>query len=97
MARNRVKLTIAGAEYSIVSDESIAYVMQLGREVDEAMAELREDSRITPMMAAVLTAITECDKVHKAEAAADHLRDRIREYIAENNELRAEVERLRRE
>lgn len=96
MARNRVKLAIAGTEYTIVSDEPIAYVAQLGREIDAAVTELTENSRMTPMMAAVLTAITECDKAHKAEAAADHLRDQLREYLAENDALRAEVERLRR-
>ncbi len=96
MARNRVKLTIAGTEYILVSDEPIAYVAQLGREIDAALTELTDDGRMPPMKAAVLTAITECDKAHKAEAAADHLRDRLREYLAENNALHAEVERLRR-
>ena len=96
MARNRVKLNIAGAEYTLVSDEPIAYVAQLGRETDAAMAELMKGGRMTPLMAAVLTAITERDKAHKAEASADHLRDQIRAYLEENDRLRAEVERLRR-
>lgn len=96
MARNRVKLTIAGVDYTLVSDEPIAYVAKLGREVDAAMTELMNGGRMTPLMAAVLTAITEHDKACKAEESADHLRDQIRQYLEENARLRAEVERLRR-
>ena len=96
MARNRVKLTIAGADYMLVSDEPIAYVAKIGREVDTAMTELINAGHMTPLKAAVLTAITEHDKAQKAEQSADHLRDQIREYLEENARLRAEVERLRR-
>ena len=97
MEHNRVKLTIGGLEYVIVSDESAEYVRELGRAVDAAVQERMEaNSRMTRERAVVLTALTECDRAHKADADADHLREQLRTYLAENEKLRAEVERLRR-
>lgn len=34
MVRNKVKLMIAGAEYSILTEEDVKYVSDLGKEVD---------------------------------------------------------------
>lgn len=97
MARNRVKLTICGAEFMLSSDESVEYMEKLGKEVDREIRQLMEDNpRMSMNMAAVLAAINNADRSHKAEANADHLRSQVTEYLEENKALRAEMEALRR-
>ncbi len=97
MARNRVKLTICGAEFMLSSDESVEYMEKLGKEVDREICQLMEDNpRMSMNMAAVLTAINNADRSHKSEATADHLRTQVTEYLEENKALRAEMEALRR-
>ena len=96
MARNRITLTIADEDYTFVSDESIAYVTQIGCEVDAAIRELTEDGRMSAQKAAVLVAVNEHDKLSKAEDAVDRLREQLQRYCAENETLRVENERLRR-
>ncbi len=96
MARNRVKMTIAGTEYTIASEEPALYMLQVGCDLDNDLRTMmNKNPRLTPTMAAVLTAINDRDRLNKAEEAADNLRDQLREYLEENAALRAEVERLR--
>ncbi len=98
MEKHHIRMELLGTEYVIVSDEPALYVAQLGRELDESMRALMETQpRMTPHMAAVLTALTEHDRAVKAETAVEHLRDQMNRYLQENLALRAEVERLRRE
>ena len=40
MATNKVKLNIAGAQYSVLSEEDEKYVQLLGKELDLKMAEV---------------------------------------------------------
>ncbi len=97
MARNRVKLTIGGAEFVLSSDESTEYMEALGRAVDHEMRALMEENpRMSMNMAAVLTAINNADRARKAEAATDNLRTQVTDYLEENKALRAEMEALRR-
>ena len=97
MARNRVKLTICGAEFMLSSDESVEYMEALGKEVDREIRQLMDDNpRMSMNMAAVLTAINNADRSRKSEANADHLRSQVTEYLEENKALRTEMEALRR-
>ena len=87
---NRVKVTVAGTEYKIVSDEPASYVMELARGVDKDVRGLLEGNpRLSVHMAAVLTAISNADRARKAQLAADNLRDQIKELLDENARLRS--------
>ena len=98
MTQHRIRMTIMGTEHVIVSDEPALYVAQLGRDLDESMrALLAKNRKMTPHMAAVLTALTERDRAVKAEGTVERLRDQLARCQEENKALRAEVERLNRE
>ncbi len=97
MGRNRVKMTIAGTEYTVVSEEPALYMLQVGCDLDSDLREMMKNNpNMTVTTAAVLNAINDRDQLNKAKEAADHLRDQLREYLEENQALRAELERLRR-
>ena len=97
MARNRVKVQIGGTDFVISSDESEEYIRTIGRRVDRQIKQLMDENpRLSMNMAAVLTAVDNADRVQKAEAATDNLRQQVAEYLEENKALREEMDALRR-
>ena len=92
-----VKLNIAGSEYSVVSSEPMAYMLELGAQVDRDMRELLEDPRLSTTMAAVMVALNNADALKKAEEATDNLRSQMKTYLDDNARSRSESESTRRE
>lgn len=97
MTTNKIKLNIAGTEYSIVSGEPIPYMTELGLEVDKDMREIMQNARVSTMQAAVLVALNNADAAHKAEQSTDNLRSQLKEYLDDNSRARMESDSTRRE
>ena len=98
MPLQKIRMTIAGAEYAITTDDEEEYVRRLGEEVDRAMAEaMNGNARISANMAAVLVAITKADQAHKAEESADRLREQMKGYLDDNARAHQEADAARRE
>lgn len=97
MTTNKIKLNIVGTEYSIVSDEPVSYMTELGMQVDKDMREIMQDPRVSTTMAAVLVALNNADAVRKAESAADNLRSQMKGYLDDNARARMESDSSRRE
>ncbi|MBR3289827.1 MAG: cell division protein ZapA [Clostridia bacterium] len=97
MTNNAIKLTIAGTQYSILSDEPAAYMMELGAQLDRDMRSKLENPRVSTTMAAVLVALETADAARKAEAAADNLRSQMKDYLDDNARARMEADSTRRE
>ncbi len=89
---NHIKVTIAGVEYKIASDESAAYVAELARELDRDVRNLTDNnSRLSTAAAAVLCALERADKARKASADADNLRVQLSKALQENDVLRSQI------
>ena len=105
MAANRVKLTICGANYVIVSEDEESYVQELGTRLDEEMNELMtKNQAISVTGAAVLKALDYLDELRKATMSADNMRGQVRDYLEdaakarlETQEAQQEIARLRRQ
>lgn len=94
MEKNKVKLTICGAEYVIASGEENKYMIELGNEVDEKITSiLRQNPRISVTQAAVLAALEFADAEKKATSDAEKLRSSIQEYLEDSsrNKLNCEI------
>ena len=95
---NRIRLHIAGSDYTLTTDEPEEYVRDLGRQVDERItAVLRSDDRVSSMMAAVLACLDLADECQKANDSADNLRGQIQGYLEDNGNVRQELDAARRE
>lgn len=94
---NKVRLNICGTEYALSTDESAAYMEEIGGRVERSMKELMANPRISITMAAVLTALDGMDTAEKALKAADNLRAQMKEYLDDNAKARMEADRLRNE
>ena len=105
MAANRVKLTICGANYVIVSEDEESYVQELGTRLDEEMNELMtKNQAISVTGAAVLKALDYLDELRKATMSADNMRGQVRDYLEDaakallaTQEAQQEIARLRRQ
>ena len=105
MAANRVKLTICGANYVIVSEDEESYVQELGTRLDEDMNELMtKNQAISVTGAAVLKALDYLDELRKATMSADNMRGQVRAYLEDaakarlaTQEAQQEIARLRRQ
>ena len=102
MAANRVKLTICGANYVIVSEDEESYVQELGTRLDEEMNELMtKNQAISVTGAAVLKALDYLDELRKATMSADNMRGQVRDYLEDAAKARLatqqEIARLRRQ
>lgn len=98
MDRNKVKLHIGGAEYSVITEDDVKYVAELGKEVDRALAQvMKESPKASVTQAAVLTALSYADEYKKASFAADHLREQIKDYLDDASSAKSKADWARRE
>lgn len=98
MEKNRVRLTIGGADYFIVTDDEVEYTQRLGVELDEKISQItRENARVSITQAAVLAALEYSDLAKKAEVSAENLRSQIQEYLEDAARAKTNAEVSRRE
>ena len=98
MVRNKVKLSIAGAEYSVITEDEVKYVAELGKDVDRAIAKtMKENPRISVTQAAVLTTLNYADEYKKASTTADHLREQIKDYLDDASSAKSKADFARHE
>ena len=94
--KNKVVVTIAGRDYTMVAVEDEAYVRRCAAHV---YAQLREvsNSRLSQADAAVLAAMNIADQYFKEQEAAENLRRQIKDNLEEANRLKMELSEAKRE
>ena len=94
---NRVTMSICGDEYTLVADESSAYMEKVGALVDKKMSELMETAHMGRGDAAVLAAVNIADELFKAQESAENLRRQLKTYLDEATQAKAEISELKRQ
>lgn len=98
MAVNKVKLSIGGTEYSILAEDDVKYVQELGKELDIAFSEImKSNASISTTQAAVLLALDYADESKKAVATADRLREQIKDYLDDASDAKSKADWARHE
>lgn len=87
----RVVVSIDGSEYTVVSEESEEHIQSSARLVDREIADIKKSAPFSSSSAATLAAMNIASKFYKAQESADHLRNQVRDYAAENARLQAEL------
>ena len=95
--KNRVKVTIAGEEYTIVAAESEDYIRRVAALVDSKISGILAAGRMPLNDATVLAACNLADEQIRASETAENLRAQIKAYSDEISRLRAELSESRRE
>ena len=94
---NRVVITICGEEYTLIAEETPAYMQKVGGYVNDKMTEVMDAAKVGRTDAAVLTAVNLTDELFKSQAAAEQLRGQIKGYLDEASKAQTEVSELKRE
>lgn len=98
MNKNKVHLRICGASYTLVTDDDVQYVEELGEIIDEEMKNIINDNHsLSITQAAVLVAFNYADACKKTTASSDNLRAQIKDYLEDSARARMEVDVARRE
>ncbi len=98
MNKNRVQVKIAGASYTIVTEDDPQYVEELAENISlEIRSICNANPSLSMTQAAVLVALDQSDAYKKASASADNLRVQIKDYLEESARAKMEVEVARRE
>lgn len=98
MEGNKVKLNIGGAAYSIITEDDVKYVQELGKEVDKALNQvMKTNPKISITQAAVLLSLEYADEYKKASTAADNLREQIKAYLDDASNAKSKADWARRE
>ena len=94
---NRVTMSICGEEYTLVAEESSAYMEKVGALVDKKMSELMSVAHMGRGDAAVLAAVNIADELYKAQESAENLRRQLKTYLDEAAQAKAEISELKRQ
>ena len=102
---NKVRVTIAGAPYSIATTDTESYITSLAKKLDEDITKLLDDNgNLSLSKAAVFCAMDYLDEYRKSAGSAENMRSQIQDYIADaakaklaEDKVRAENEVLQRE
>lgn len=105
MPASKVKLSIAGSSYVVLTTDSEEYVQGLAEQLDKDMNEVMANSPTASVTSsAILVALDYLDRLEKNSAGADNMRAQIRDYLEDASnakqaveEAHHEVERLREE
>ena len=94
---NRIIVSICGDEYTLVADETAAYMQKVGATVDEKMREVMDSAHVSRNDAAVLAAVNLADELYKAQEGTENLRRQLKSYLDEANAAKNEVSDLKRQ
>lgn len=94
--KNKVVVTIADREYTMVAVEDEAYVRKCADHVDAQLREL-SGARISQADAAVLAAMNIADEYFREQEAAENLRRQMKEGLEEASRLKMELSEAKRE
>ena len=95
--KNRVCVTIAGQEYTLVAAEDAAYMEKVAAHVDAKVREVLDGARVSSSDAAILAALNMADEYFKGQEAAEALRGQIKTYLEEAKDLENQLSECKRE
>ncbi len=90
-----VKVTIAGKDYNLNSQENDDYVIALARKLDKKIREVMDlNETLSFANSCMLVALATTDDLEKMSKDMDNLRFQLKEYIDETNKAAAKADEL---
>ena len=89
--KNKITVSIAGQEYTMVAAEGEDYVRRVAAHVDSQMREVLSQGRLSQADGAVLAAMNIADQYFKEQEAAENLRRQIKSYLDEISDLKRQL------
>ena len=94
---NKIRFTVGGIGYSIVSEDSEEYIRALSKELERKMDRIEKQNPVlSTTMVAVLAAMDAADAEKRADIRCEELRSRLKEVTEQYKMARDEADRLAR-
>ena len=77
--KNRVTVTIAGQEYTLVGTEEVSYTEKVAAHVDAKVQEVLDGTRASLVDGAILAAVNITDEYFKEQQASENLRRQLKD------------------
>ncbi len=95
---NKVKLNIAGSEYTINTEEEESYIRALSDELNRRITKLMNNNKyLSPSMVISIAALQYCDEAKKRRLECEELKAQGSVSMQQAAKLRLEKEELERE
>ena len=95
--KNKVTVTIAGQEYTLVGTEEESYVRKIASHVDAQVREVSDGARMSLVDSAILAAVNIADRYYKEQETTENLRRQIKQTLEESAKLKLELSEAKRE
>ena len=95
--RNKLTVTIAGREYTLVAAEDAAYMERVAAHVDAKVREVQEGAKVSASDAAILAALNMADEYFKSQKTAEALRGQVKDSVEEAAALKLELSKAKQE
>ena len=95
--KNRVTVTIAGQEYTLVASEEAQYMQKVAAQVAAQVRQVVEGSKVSLADGALLAAVNIADEYFKEVEAAENLRRQLKEYLEDSARIKLELSEAKRE
>lgn len=94
---HKMVISVNGMKYPITTREDERYVADMGYEIDKAVRQLMDHSKLSVNEALVLLSLSYLDAYKKSEQASDNLRSQVAEYLEEASKARSDAMEARKE
>lgn len=95
--KNRVTVTIAEQEYTLIADQDAAAVEKIAAHVDAKVREVMDGSHLSLANSAILAAMNIAEEYYKELEASENLRRQLKEYLEESAKVKQELSEAKRE
>ncbi len=98
MMENRVKVRIIGREYTLITENSPEYTLDLASKLDSKMNEMLSASKtLSGIDVAILAALDAMDEASKSAENADNIRLQLGEYMTSADKSRQKADSAKKE
>jgi len=95
--KQKVTVTIAGHDYTLIAEQDESYVRKVAAHVDHHLREVMSQGRLSQADGAVLAATNIADQYFHELDSAENLRQQIKELLEESAKLKLELSECKRE
>lgn len=94
---NRVTVTIAERQFTLLTDDEAVDTQKVAEYVDSKLSEFQGQGKLSLIDACILAAMNITEDLFKEQEGSDNLRRQLKEYLEESTKLKLELSEAKRE
>jgi len=95
--KNRVTVTIADQQYTLIADQEADAVQKIAAHVDTRVREVLQGSHLSMADSAILASMNIAEELFKEMDANENLRRQLKDYLEEGAKVKQELSEAKRE